>query len=152
MAEWKKIVCAVDFSEPSRLAMVEAVDLARRHEAELTLVHVFDAAKVAAAELGMAPLDLFTKATPELEGKLAAWRQDAETALGRPASAALLIGDPAAELLRFAAERFAELVVVGTSGRGGVSRLVLGSVADRVVRQAHCPVLVVRPTVTARPD
>jgi nucleotide-binding universal stress UspA family protein len=52
-------------------------------------------------------------------------------------------GPPASGILQFAEDRHADLIAIGTHGRGGLSRAVLGSVADKVVRGAHCPVLVV---------
>ena len=73
---------------------------------------------------------------------LAAWRADAERRAGRPVRSRVLWGDAVTEILRHAREEHSDLLVVGTHGRSGVARLVLGSVAERVARQSPCPVLV----------
>jgi universal stress protein A len=61
-----------------------------------------------------------------------------------PVSHVLLEGDPAAEVARFAADACVDVIVIGTHGRTGVDRLVMGSVAERVMREAPCSVLVVK--------
>jgi nucleotide-binding universal stress UspA family protein len=143
MTEWKRICCAVDFSEPSRIALLKASELARRFEGELLLLHVvqrvaFGGDVVVAAQepAGLPP--------EEIEGTLALWRTEAERVSGRPARWALLSGDPAAEIVRFAREWSCDVLVVGTHGRKGLSRFVVGSVAGKVVRAAPCAVLVAR--------
>jgi len=143
MGSWRRICCAVDFSETSRLAMEEAAALARMSGAELTLVHVPEGPGPSASTV-VAPPELFESMAAEAEGKLEAWRREAESSAPPPVRARTLAGPPAAEIVRFAAEVGADLVVIGTHGRRGIRRLVLGSVAERVVREAHCAVLVVR--------
>jgi nucleotide-binding universal stress UspA family protein len=144
MAEAMKICCAVDFSEASRFAMVEAADLARRFEAELELVHVHELPVAAAADMLVPPRALFELVAVDLERDIAAWRADAERRLGRPVRSKVLAGSPAVEILQHAREECVDLVVVGTHGRTGLKHLVLGSVAERVIRQAPCTVVVVR--------
>lgn len=142
MTEWKKICCAVDFNDPSRMALRHAADLARRFEAELTLVHVV---AHTAPPVDAALVTSSTRADAQLkheEETLARWRTDAEERARRPVRSWLLTGDPAAEILRHAREARCDLVVVGTHGRTGIHRLVLGSVAERVARQSPCAVLV----------
>lgn len=151
MPEWKKICCASDFSEPSRLALEQSAELARRFAGDLVLVHVYDAQRAAATSL-IPPAEQALVATRELQEKLEAWRREAELLAGRPVEAKLLIGEPAAELVRFAGDALVELIVMGTHGRGRLKRLVLGSVAEQVVRKAPCPVLVTRHLVSLRSD
>lgn len=143
MPEWKKISCAVDFADPSRVALEEAADLARRFEGELTLVHVLAPPPPAASEVLVSSREIAKMVAEDDAAKLAAWRAEAERRSGRPARSCVLSGDPAAEIVRHALEERCDLVVVGTHGRTGLKRLVLGSVAERVARQAPCPVLVV---------
>ncbi len=83
-------------------------------------------------------------ATVELERKLAQWKAKAEDISGGTVSSQLIEGTAGKEIVRFAREGGLDLIVVGTHGRTGVRHLVLGSVAERVVREAHCPVLVAR--------
>jgi nucleotide-binding universal stress UspA family protein len=80
----------------------------------------------------------------ELERKLETWRAEAERRVGSKVEARVLPGLPAAEVARLALEGSFDLVVVATHGRRGVKRVLLGSVAERIVRDAPCTVLVVR--------
>jgi universal stress protein A len=137
MSAWRSLCCAVDLSEASRLAMREAADLARRGGGALTLVHVHQPpAAVAPAA--------FEEAEDRAERLVEAWREEAERLAGRTVRAVLLVGDPAPELLRWIDERRPDVLVTGSHGRTGLARLMLGSVAERLVRHASCPVLVVR--------
>lgn len=144
MAGWKKICCAVDFSEPSRRAMQEAAELARLMGAELTLLHVYVSPPAVATDMLVAPRDLGPIIAQEVEGTITAWRADAERLLGAPVSTHVCPGQPEDEIPRFAAEHGTDLLVIATHGRSGLRRLVLGSVAEAVARRAPCPVLVVR--------
>lgn len=143
MATWKRICCAVDFSEPSRLALARAADLARRDDAELLLVHVYEVPQPA-GELLVAAVDLTGPVAAEAEKSLRPWIGEAVRLRGAPVKSRVLAGQPALEVTQAAVEAGCDLVVVGTHGRTGVKRLVLGSVAERIVREAHCDVLVVR--------
>jgi len=140
MIAWKRMCCAVDFSEPSRSALAAAADLARRLGAELTLLHVYEPPAVANEAL----VERYGRAAIDLERQLGEWRAEGESRAGRPAHSTILIGKPAVEIERFAREGGFHLLVLGSHGRGGVERLVLGSLAERVLREAPCPVLVVR--------
>jgi len=139
---WNAICCAVDFSEPSRAAFERAVDLASRLDADLTLLHVcaptFPGADVVYA-VGE-PSDGLAEGP--VQAQLEAWRREAEHGLGRSVRVQLLTGNPAREIARFG-EHGVDVLVVGTRGPTGLGRLLLGSVAERVVRDATCPVLIV---------
>lgn len=145
LAGWKRICAAIDFSEASRDALDTAADLARASGAELTLAHVREVPLRAGTDMLVPPAGFALLAAEELDAALAQWRKHAERLVGRPVRARLLpVGEPAHELVRLARDEDADLVVLGTHGRSGVTRLVLGSVAERVLRHAPCPVLVVR--------
>ncbi len=142
MAAWGKICCAIDFSEPSRFAMQEAADLARRFQAELTLLHVFEPPMPSSTEV---PLEVLEKGgTIEMERKIEGWRAEAERLAGRAVHSVVLTGKPAVEVARFARDQFVELLVMASHGRTGIKRLVLGSVCEHVVRDVGCAVLVIR--------
>jgi len=144
MAQWTKICCPVDFSEPSRVALEEAADLARRYGAGLTVLHVFEPSAAPSGEMQASMPELFEATAKELERKLAGWKLEAER-LGAPAvEQAVTSGVPGREIAAFAEEGGYDLVVMGTHGRTGIRHLVIGSVAERVIREAHCPVLVIR--------
>jgi len=141
MSQWHRIACAVDFSEAARVAMEEAADQAARFQSELLLVHVNESA-ASAGDMPPAPAALLAS-RHELERKLEVWRTEAERRSARPVVAEVVEGSPAEEIVRLATARNADLLVVGTHGRRGWRHLVIGSVAERVVRTSHCPVLVV---------
>ena len=138
-----KILCAVDFSAPSRAAMETAVRLARETSgAELTLVHVYYLPVLATPEL-MLPVNI-GEIKAAAEKALAGWRADA-LALGASRVEAITIQGAPWDMIVDAAKRGGhDLVVVGTQGRTGLKHVLIGSVAEKVVRHAPCAVLVVR--------
>ena len=147
-ADWKRICCPIDFSDASRAAMEVAADLARRTGAELVLLHAYpipgytfpDGSVVASPKMMQ---DLADQAERHLEE----WRADAAKLVGAPrVGTQKAVGEPAAEIVSYAKSAGVDLVVVGTHGRTGLEHALMGSVAERVVRRAHCPVLTVRPT------
>ena len=151
MAEWKRFCCAVDFSEPSRVAMREAAELTRRFGGELELVHVHPLPPPAVdLEPEPAAPDILEITLREQREALGPWQEEAARHAGRPVHSTLIPGIAADEIVRFARERAIDVVVIGTHGRKGLARLLLGSVAERVVREAPCAVVVVRPRETAR--
>lgn len=145
-ADFRRICCAVDFSDTSRGAMEVAVDLARRLGAEVTLLHAYpipgytfpDGSVVASP--GMLQ-DLSDQADRHLE----AWRRDAEAMGLAHVAIAKAIGDPSQEIARWAKEQKVDLLVLGTHGRSGLEHALMGSIAERVLRKAPCPVLTIRP-------
>jgi nucleotide-binding universal stress UspA family protein len=141
---WNRICCAVDFSEPSWIAMEHAAELASRLGADLTLVHVRPPPPPAATDVLVSSRGTSDVDARQAEETLEVWRSDAEARASRPVRAKVLLGDPALEIARFASDSGADLVVLGTHGRSGLSRLLLGSVAERVLRHAPVPVLVIR--------
>src|SRR6266571_1276983 len=119
--EWKRILCPVDFSETSRVAMETAIELASRFDAELLLVHAYpipgytfpDGSAVASSRMLQ---DLSDEAARHLEE----WRLLAVKAGARRVTVETAVGDPAGEIVRIAQDRKSELVVMGTHGRTGI--------------------------------
>jgi nucleotide-binding universal stress UspA family protein len=144
----KKILCATDFSSCAEHAVDHAVRLARALGAELVLLHV--AVEAPLFREGLAGSDEVRRvfaaqrewARATLEQRAAACRS-----AGVPTLALVVSGVPAQAILAAADTEAADLIVLGTHGRGGFARWLLGSVADRVVRSARCPVLTVREPV-----
>ena len=144
MPTFKKILCPVDFDDNSVEALAMAMDLARQHEAMLFLLH---AAPPVDPLVVSAPI-AFARKKEEAHKNL---NQMAEKYLKDTKHETMLrVGHPASEILAAVNETGADLVVMATHGRTGVSHLVLGSVAERVVREAPCPVLIVRAKSAAR--
>jgi nucleotide-binding universal stress UspA family protein len=151
MAEWKRFCCPIDFSEPSRLAMEEAAELTRRFDGALELLHVhpLPPPTVAIEAAPVFPTALEPEIS-ELRDTLAPWVEEAARIAGRPVDSTVVPGSPADEIVRFARERAIDVVVLGTHGRQGLARLLLGSVAERVAREAPCPVILIRRRAAAR--
>ena len=145
VAPFKKILVPVDFSEPSTVALETAVALAKDYDASLTIVHGYEPLAVAVPE----GYQLFTEEQlnrmfEEFQRELAEQRRRAELAGARRVDTELLHGFAVSEIQNFAQQCNFDLIVMGTHGRRGLSHAFLGSVAERVVRLAPCPVLTVR--------
>lgn len=145
MKPFQRILVPVDFSEHSAVAVQMAADLSRRYEASVTLVHVYEPLAYALPDGYL----LFTE--PQLNGLMEEFGKllDAEKQRARAAGAVrvdaqLLQGFAAGEIRQLAEQGAFDLIVMGTHGRKGLSHALLGSVAERVVRTAPCPVLTVR--------
>ncbi|BDG05227.1 universal stress protein [Anaeromyxobacter oryzae] len=152
MAEWKKITCAIDLSDPARLAMESAAELARALGAELTLLYVHEPAPLAAVDLLVTPQGVAELSMEETEEALAGWRATAAEISAAPVRSIIRTGPAAAEILAHAREQGADLLVLGTHGRKGLAKLAFGSVAEKVAKQAPCPVLLVRPRAVSEAD
>ena len=140
------IVYGTDFSSASGKAFTKAVEMARRDRALLLLLHVLSPPAPLVADAYVSPAvwtDLITAQQKAAQRKLDALVARARRARVR-ARGLLAEGSAADRIVRTARGRHASLIVVGTHGRSGAARLLLGSVATRVVASAHCPVLTVR--------
>lgn len=135
----RTILCPTDFSEPSEAAIRTAEAMARDCGARLILLHVAELPAMVAAEgVLMHPVDF----DPNQERE----RLDAVAITpGVDAERTFVLGVAVDDILRVAAERKCDLIVIGTHGRTGLGRLVMGSVAESIIRKAPCPVLSVRP-------
>jgi nucleotide-binding universal stress UspA family protein len=144
---FRRIVAPTDFSGCSEEAWGIALRMGALLSSELVLVHVFVEPPVYGIEPpefgGAAAWRVFFEAEKWVKHELERW---ADQARKRNMTVRTVIrkGPAPAEIVALAAEERADLVVMGTHGRGGVSRVLLGSVADRVLRTAPCPVLTVR--------
>lgn len=143
MLEIRTVVCAVDFSEISEHALAYAVRLAEKFSAQLQVVHVCHPPTLLINDTDVIlPPDFH-------EDYRAAMQQRMDALIGTyrdsglPIQGQLREGAPQDEIVAFARERGADLVVLGTHGHRGLTHLLLGSVAERVVRNAHIPVLTV---------
>jgi nucleotide-binding universal stress UspA family protein len=145
LEDCKKICCPVDFSEPSRAAMQVAASLARRFGAELVLFHAYPLPGYTLPEGSVVPsTHMLQELASQTDAQLERWRGEAES-LGLPrVAAAKAVGDPAIEIVNFARSSGSDLLVIGTHGRTGLRHAILGSIAERVVRHAGCPVLSIR--------
>lgn len=143
MIQVREILYATDFSPQANQAYFHAVALARAHEARLTIVHVYTPPPPTIGAGIVVPPE-----TGGVANEREHWRGQLEQI--RPVDPAiavrhvLLEGHPADEIVRYAAESGADLVVLGTHGRTGLERLLMGSVTESVLRGARCSVLAVK--------
>ena len=136
------IVCPVDFSEHSDRALGYAIDLAAVSGAHLTIVTVVDALLSAAAQAAGSGRTVDEQTQAELQAmfeRISAGRRQ----LPKPAGIAVVVGEPADEILKQVAECQADLIVMGTQGVGAAERIVFGSTTEKVLRESRVPVLAV---------
>jgi len=147
----RTIVCPTDFSEPSYEALKVADELASHFSAELVLIHVV-------APVPMYPTPVTPEASASSAGILASYQQEMEVYAKKSldqvvqerlaedvkSRTRVCLGDAANEIVGAAEEEKADLIVIATHGLTGWRRLMFGSVAERVVRVAQCPVLTIR--------
>ena len=141
-----RILVPTDFSAPSERAVEYASALAANLGGSLHLVHVLD--RLLSPEMGWASpaieaVKMREHLYQESRAKLVALAAKVESH-AVPASSEVRSGGPSAEIIQAAGEHGADLIVMATHGRSGLSHLVLGSVAEQVIRHARCPVLAMR--------
>jgi nucleotide-binding universal stress UspA family protein len=142
----KRILHATDFSPASEPALEEAIDLAKQNDAELLIVHVIEPVRYVAGEEFGGP-ELYVKLEEITD-------QNAQASMKKliekvenlkvNAKSLLLKGVAHEQIVNAAESRKADMIVIGTHGRTGFSKLFMGSVAGRVISTALCPVLTVR--------
>lgn len=148
MRVFRRILHATDFSSASRPALAKAIALARQNRAALQVVHALPPlALPVGGDFGYVPPGTYEaidrRARQHAQKQVTALISRARKA-GVRATAVLLDGAPHEQVPRAARRMRADLIVIGTHGRTGISKVLLGSVAERLVRLAPCPVLTVR--------
>ncbi len=136
----KQILVPVDFSECTEKAVAYAVPFARQFGATLTLLHVMEPPYLPASEMGVV---VEVESAEEARKQLAALQ--ARLAGSVRCQTLTRKGSAEHEILEAAKELHSDLMILGTHGRTGVERLLMGSTVERVVRRAGCPILIVRP-------
>jgi nucleotide-binding universal stress UspA family protein len=149
-----RILVPVDFSAYSERALEYAIGLASRFGASLHLLHVVEDPIATGVWGGETVLPDLTELREELvkgaERQLVTYREAAARA-GVSVSSTALVGLPAITIVDHAVSLGVDLIVMGTHGRTGMAHLVMGSVAERVLRHAPCPVLTVREAARREP-
>ena len=147
MLKIKKILCPTDFSEPSLQGLDAAVDLAKMFQAELKLIYVLPVLPTHGGEAN------YNFEIPEYERILHKDSDDklkdiakARVPASIKSSSEIGHGNAAKEIVRVAEEEKFDLIVIATHGHTGWHHLVVGSVAEKVIHHAHCPVFVIRET------
>jgi nucleotide-binding universal stress UspA family protein len=143
--EIRRILAPTDFSEPSKQAIAYAFELAQTFEATLVLLHIIeplDYSMRSYPHLVTAMLEYLERQAHHDLAQLLLEAQDVKVEVTRR----VVVGPPYRKIVEVVTEEQADLIVMATHGRTGLSHLVMGSVAERVMRMAPCPVLTIRPT------
>lgn len=143
MIQIKHVLYPTDFSDPSLHAARYAQAFADAHKAQIHVLHVVYPYHLITDVDGMADDPLPVDLLPALSQRLASFCKEHLTSEA-PVIQNTVVGQPFYEIVRYAKEHQIDLIVLGTHGRGALSHLLIGSVAEKVVRKAPCPVLTVR--------
>jgi universal stress protein A len=142
-----KILYATDYSKASARALDEAVNLAKQNHAELLVLHVIEPVTpyVTGDDYGSAELYMRLEETAKKDAQSSMQKLMQKLQKAKVKAKSLLVkGTTADQIVRAAKSRKADMIVIGTHGRTGLSKLFMGSVAGKVISMAQCPVLTVR--------
>ena len=149
MRELKRILCPVDLSHESRHAIEHAIVLARWYKARITALHVCNPLVIPATDVtlvgGVPPVLTDQEIKDASDEVMACFASATGEHGGVPLEVLVESGPPARQILARAKSLAPDLIVIGTHGHGGFQHLVLGSVTEKVLRQAECPVLAIPP-------
>jgi nucleotide-binding universal stress UspA family protein len=146
MIQLKRILLPTDFSDFSAEATKYACAFAEQFNAELHVLHTLDFHVVSAPNFGMGlALPSYVEESKRAAEKALLDIPDVEWAKDKTVVRTAVSGTPFLEIIRYAKENEIDLIVMGTHGHSGLVHVMLGSVAERVVRKSPCPVLTVRP-------
>jgi nucleotide-binding universal stress UspA family protein len=136
MVKFENILVPTDFSEFSKYALDYAITLAKTFEAKITLIHITNENELVALQQVSAYFE---------PGKLEELMKQRESEDRKQLDGFHKVGIPFVEIIRTAKEKGVDLIVMATHGRSGLSHILFGSVAEKVVRKSTCPVLSIRP-------
>ena len=144
MINLKRILVPTDFSESARHALLYGTSFAREYEGELLLLHVVENLTVGyASDLFPVPMaEVFDEISGYAKAELAKLGAEVREK-GIRVREMVVQGKPSAEIVRVAREETADMIVLGTHGKGMLDKALFGSTAERVIRRAPCPVLTV---------
>jgi nucleotide-binding universal stress UspA family protein len=144
MITLRELLLPIDFSEPCLKATDYAVELARQFDATLHLLHVIEDPVVYLPMFESYPMPTREQFETYAQDRLENWIA-VEDCDGCKIELQWVHGHPSVEILNYATKNDIDLIVMGTHGRGLSAHLLLGSVAEKIVRKAPCPVLTVHP-------
>lgn len=148
MQDLKLIVVPVDLDQHTQKLVDYAIDMAKKLNCKIAFFHCVES--VTSVAMGAMAMAQFThedydsahvkKAEEVLDGIIKKAADTCDTCRGK-----VVIGDPVDEILTYAEDQNADMIIIGTHGKSELTKILLGSVANRVLKQAHCPVLVMNP-------
>ena len=138
----KRILVPTDFSEHAEESFAQALEFAKTFEARIELLHIYDIPDLATVYELTFPAEVDAGIRKAASRKLEEWKKRA-TAEGIEASTHLVFGQPSRAIVDRARESKTDLIVMATRGLGAIKHMLLGSVAERTIRTAPCPVLTI---------
>jgi nucleotide-binding universal stress UspA family protein len=142
MAElFKKILIATDGSKRTQNAVEMGLKIAKEQRSKVYVVYVVDTVTFTSIPMDVTWENMYQLLKDEGEEAVKAVK---DSASGVDVETHVLEGNPAIEITKFAADSGVDLIVVGTLGKSGIDRILLGSTAEKVIRIANCPVLVIK--------
>lgn len=138
----KKILCPTDFSDASKNAVRYANEFARTMNAEVIFLHVVEPRPIT-TDMSVAYLPIETDLEKAAEEDLTALLEE-EKDKGISAEKIVLVGQPAETIIEQSKVYDVDLIILGSHGRAGLTRLLMGSVAEAVLRKSPCPVLIIK--------
>jgi len=145
MIPFKTILFATDFSPASQKAFEFAAAIARDYKARVIVIHVLEP-----VNMGFSEFAAYIGPEEDREQALELLRTTKAASPSIATEYRLLDGDPASVIVETAEETAADLIVMGTHGRSGLTRFVMGSVAEHVLRRSPCPVMTIRDVVAQK--
>jgi nucleotide-binding universal stress UspA family protein len=145
LPQFEKILAPVDYSECSERALAVAFDFAKAFGATIHLVHVFPSAMYVTTPLAVPSPALYEQLRETNQKYFDEYKAKVSSERGVEVSGTLLEGVPDVQIVKLAEDMGADLIVMGTHGRTGLKHVLLGSVAERVLRTSPMPVLAVPP-------
>ena len=143
--EIKKIVVPVDFQRNTNKIVEYAVYVAKQLSADIDFCHVIEPFTMGDMMIGSPSLnDLDNKRRLDAEERMANLIEDNEPS-NRNCQGAVLLGEIVGEIINYAKDKNADMIIIGTHGTKGLEKILLGSVAERVVKKSNCPCLVMNP-------
>lgn len=144
MAEqlFKKILIATDGSKRTQNAVEMGLNIAKERGSKVYAVYVVDTVTFTSIPMDVTWENMYQLLKDEGEDAVKAVKDQATA--GVEVETKVLEGNPAVEITKFAADNGVDLIVMGTLGKSGIDRILLGSTAEKVIRIAHCPVLVIK--------
>lgn len=146
---FQKIVCPIDFSEFTDEIIEYSLSIAKKYEAEIHLLHVIPTSSYFTPYESFLTTENIATMEKSIESEIERDFEEVIKKIGIPVKKAIRTGDIFVEILKYIKNEKIDLVVMGTHGRSGFEHIIMGSVAEKVIRKSPSPVLTIRPKANA---
>ena len=145
MLNFQKIIVPVDLDKNTTKLVEYALHIASKFDAEVILLHTVEFIVMGEMALGNPTYDDYNTSRKEAAGKALDKIVQEAADKGQKCTSRVLMGDTVDEILECAKEEHCDMIIMGSHGKRGLEKILLGSVAERVLKNAHCPVLIMNP-------